>query len=217
MPKTVDLELAALGNNEDIDALVTVELDQHIVTAVLIPVDGNWRRIATLIFPTPFSDTSTTPSTWVRLARSMVQPEHYRAIFHASSGTMKGNFTESEAHVRVINGHALVVLSFESTARECVAAAPAPTPTKPGTHADGKGGCNVVHRWFQPDPTDPTHHFDLVTGSGHISVQELTEPMADSRTLLMAHLRNFSCQPFVFNEQMSHFEPSAPNAPCKSK
>jgi len=215
LPKSVDLELAALGNNDDVDALLTVELDQHIVTAVLIPVDGNWRRVATLIFPTPFNDASTTPSTWVRIARSLVQPEHYRAIFHASTGSMKSNFSESEAHVRVINGHALVVLSFESTVRECTVAAP--IPPKPAAHPDNKGGCNVLHRWFEADASDPTHRFELVTGSGHISVQELTEPMADSRTLLMSHLRTFSCQPFVFNEQMSHFEPSALNAACKAK
>ena len=31
-----------------------------------------------------------------------------------------------------------------------------------------KGGCTITHRWFQPDPADPTKRFELVTGVGHI-------------------------------------------------
>src|SRR5206468_3390093 len=54
MPRAIDLQLVPLGNTDELDALLTAELDQHIVTAVLIPVEGNWRRIATLTFATPF-------------------------------------------------------------------------------------------------------------------------------------------------------------------
>jgi hypothetical protein len=49
MPRSIQLEFVALGTDDDLDALLTVELDQHIVTAILIPDDSNWRRIATVL------------------------------------------------------------------------------------------------------------------------------------------------------------------------
>ncbi len=216
-PRSLDLVLAPLGNTDDMDALLTVELDQHIITAVLIPVDGNWRRIATLTFSTPFDNSNTTPTTWLRTARSLVQTERYRAIFHASSGslaTISSNFTENEAQLRVINGKAVVTLSFESTVRDCTALPPVGQPVPRGAP---KPSCDLTQRWFQSDPTDPTHRFELITGSGRLMAKELQDPLISSRTVLLSHLRNFACQPFVFSEATQHYEPSAPNAPCRSR
>jgi hypothetical protein len=220
MPRSVDLQLVPIGNNDDLDALLTVELDQHLVTAVLVPVDGNWRRIASLVYATPFDNGTVTPTTWIRTARSLVQKDRYRAIFHASAGSLSGNFTENEAHLRVINGKAVIAISFESTAREC---AVPPTPASPGKPAPPaqrstvKPGCDITQRWFQPDPADPGKKFELVTGTGHISPKDASNPLANSRTMLLAQLRSFSCQPFIFSDASQHFEPTAATAPCRAK
>lgn len=250
MPRSISLDLLPMGNSDDLDALLTVELDQHLVTAILIPVDGNWRRVATLIYATPFENRATTPTTWLRTARTLVQKERYRAIFHASTGSMgapgtpggsgtpgasaipgasgtsgasgspgsteafDGNFVENEAQVRILNGHAVVTLSFESTVREC--AAP-PTSSKLVAHSAVRGGCNVTQRWFQPDPAEPISHFELVTATGRVSPKEADDPLASSHTMLLSHLRNFSCQPFLFSETTERFEPSAANGPCRAK
>lgn len=235
MPRFISLDLLPMGNSDDLDALLTVELDQHLVTAILIPVDGNWRRVATLIYATPYENRATTPTTWLRTARTLVQKERYRAIFHASTGApgtpgalgtpgassspgateaFDGNFVENEAQVRILNGHAVITLSFESTAREC---APPPTSSKPLAHPPAKGGCNVTQRWFQPDPVEPISHFELVTATGRVSPKEAEDPLANSHAMLLSHLRNFSCQPFLFSETSERFEPSAANGPCHAR
>jgi hypothetical protein len=227
MPHSVELNLVPIGATDDLDALLTVELDQHLVTAVLIPVDGNWRRIATFIYATPFDDTSNTPTTWIHTARSMMQKDRYNAIFHAASGPASGNFTENEAHLRIVNDKPIITISFESAARECIAstttASSAITPTKSTSRAatgvtaakpPAKGGCTITHRWFQPDPADPTKRFELVTGVGHITPKEAEDPMANAPAMLVSQLRSFTCQPYVYSETNQHYEPTAPNGPC---
>jgi hypothetical protein len=217
MPRSISLELAPIGNTDELDALLTVELDQHIVTAVLIPADGNWRRVATLIYATPFDNTTISPTTWLRVARSLVQKDRYRAVFHASTGPLTGNFTENEAHLRVINNHAVITISFESTARECTAPAAPAGPGKIVQHSTAKPGCNITQRWFQPDPADPGKRFELITATGHISPRDAENPLANSRNMLLSQLRTFSCQPFVYSEPTQHYEPTAPNAPCRTR
>ncbi len=209
IPRSIDLQLTTLSNNnDDLDALLTVELDQHIVTAVLLPVDGNWRRIATLVYPTSFLDASTTPSTWLRIARSLVQTDRYRAIFHASSGSLRGSYQENEAQLRILNGKAVIVFSFESTAKECSAATAAA-----GTRG-ARGGAGGGGRWFQPDAADPTHRFTLVSGSGHLTLKESADPVASARIGLDSHLRTFSCQDFAYNDPAQRFDVLTPNLPC---
>lgn len=214
MPRSVRLDMLAMGNNDELDALITIELEQHIVTAVLVPEDGNWRRVATLIFSTPFEDRTTTPSTWLRTARSLVAKDRYRAIFHASSGSMDGNFVENEAQLRIQNNRAIITISFESMAREC---SPKPVAGKPTPRSSIRPGCDVRQRWFQADPADPSRKFVLVTGTGHLAPKEVESPFADARTMLTAQLRNFSCQPYTYSELSQHYEPSAANGACRAK
>ncbi len=216
MPRAITLDLVPIGTTDDLDALLTVELDQHLVTAVLVPVDGNWRRVASLVYATPFDNGTITPTTWLRTARSMIQKDRYRAIFHASTGSLTGNFTENEAHLRIVNGKPIITISFESTVRECTVPSPA-LPGKQVPHSTAKPGCDITQRWFQPDPADPTKKFELVTGTGHVSPKDAENPLASTRTMLLSQLRSFSCQPFLYSEATQHYEPSAPNAPCKNK
>jgi hypothetical protein len=199
-PHSVQLDFVPLGSTDELDAVLTVELDQHLVSAILLPEDGNWHRIATVIYPTQFSDPASTPSTFLRIARSLLQHEHYRAIYHATSGTPTGDFIENEAHLSILNGRAAITISFASTARNC---------DNKSTHT-----CEVVHRWLQPDPTDPQHRFTLVTASGRLSAHEAADPLASARTFQMAHLRNFSCQPFLFSEADERYEPIANTRAC---
>ena len=77
---SIQLDFVPLGTNDELDALLTVELDQHLVTAVLVPEGDTWRRVGTVVFPTPFYDPTTTPATFLRTARSFQQPNRYRAI-----------------------------------------------------------------------------------------------------------------------------------------
>ena len=83
-PRSIQLNFVALGNNDELDAILTVELDQHIVSAILFPQDGNWRRVATVLYATPFNDPRTTPATFLRLDRSLQQPDRYRAVITIS-------------------------------------------------------------------------------------------------------------------------------------
>ncbi len=200
MPHSVQLEFVALGSGDELDAILTVELDQHIVSAILLPEDGNWKRIATVIDPTSFSDPTTTPYTFLHLERSLLQPDRYRAIYHAAANGPRGDFVENEAHLRILNGRAVITLSFASTARTC------DSPTRPG--------CEITQRWLQADAADPAHRFFMVTGTGWLSAKESADPLARSRVFQIAHLRTFTCQPFLYSTSTEHFEPTANAAAC---
>jgi hypothetical protein len=199
-PHSVRLDYIPLGNTAELDAILTVELDQHLLSAVLMPEDNEWRRIATVLYPIAFTDIATTPSTFLREDRSLLENKHYAAIFRATANSPTGDFTESEAHLRILNGHAVITLSFASTERSCD-----PTHQHP---------CDFTERWLQPDTSDPEHRFLLVTATGHVKPTEAGEPIAHSETFEIAHLRTFTCQPFEFSDTTLHFESTAAPIPC---
>jgi len=203
-PHSLHLDFVPLGTNDDLDAILTVELDDHIVSAVLLPDDGGWRRIATVLYPTNFNDPNTTPSTFLRLARSLIEQDRYRAVFRASTSGPNGDLTENEAHLRILNNRAVITISFVDSARTC--------DNSGAKHA----GCQLVRRWLQPDPTDDTH-FTLVTGTGRFDAKELADPLARAVTYQVAHLRQFTCQPYIFSDATLHYEPIANPAPCLAR
>ncbi|AEU38114.1 hypothetical protein [Granulicella mallensis] len=207
MPHSIQLEFADLGSSDDLDAMLTVEMDQHIVTAILMPDGDNWRRIATVFVADTFQDPRTTPATFAHTTRSLLQQDRYQAVFRALATDNKGNYTENEAHLRIFNNRAVITMNFASGARDC-------TSASVGKRTDAAGGCNIVHRWLQPDPTDPAKHFTLVTATGHLSAHEAADPLGTSRAYEDAHLRNFSCQPFLFSDVALRFEPTAISGPC---
>lgn len=197
---SVRLDFVALGITPELDAILTVELDQHLVSAILMPQDGAWHRIATLSYPTAFTDPTTTPTTFLRTDRALPENQHYAAIFHAITKGSNGDFIENEAHLRILDGHAVITASFASTERTCD-----PTHQHP---------CDFTERWFQPDTTDPEHRFLLVTATGHVKPTESGDPIARSETFETAHLRTFTCQPFAFSDTAQHFESTAAPTPC---
>jgi hypothetical protein len=199
-PHSVHLDFLALGETDELDAIVTVELDQHMVSAIMMPENEEWHRIATVLYATAFSDPATTPSTFLRTDRSLLEPLRYTAIFHAVANGANGDYTESEAHLRILNNRAVITLSFTSAERACDAASERP--------------CEVIERWLQADGSDPGHHFLLVTATGHVKSKDAGDPIASAETYETAHLRTFSCQPFVYSESALHFEPAANAAPC---
>jgi hypothetical protein len=203
-PHTIQLDFIALGPTDELDAILTIELDQHIVSAILVPQGDNWHRVATVIDPTPFSDPRSTPATFLRIARSLIQHERYRAIYRAVTTGPNGDFTENEAHLRVLNNKAVILISFTSSERAC--------ETGP-RHT----GCAVTRRWLQPDPDDPAHRFILVTATGRLTPHEAAEPLADATTFQQAHLRFFSCQPYIYMDNSQHYEPTANSTPCPLK
>jgi hypothetical protein len=209
-PHSIHLEFAPLGNSDDIDALLTAELDQHIITAVLVEEDGNWHRIATITYATPFDDPNTTPSTFLHTERSMMQHNRYQAVFHGSTSAPNGNFTENEADLRIINGKPVITVSFANVERDCGAVPPEGRRTR-------SSGCTVTQRWFQADPIDPYRVFLLVSATGHIFSSEATGAFMNSREFLIAKTRTITCQKFAYNETSLHFEPSGPNGPCPSR
>ncbi|MBE7159127.1 MAG: hypothetical protein INR62_11980, partial [Rhodospirillales bacterium] len=73
-PHSLQLDLLQLGSSEELDAMLTLELDQHVVSAILVPEDGNWRRVATLTFASSFNAGAATPSNFVRPLRSWLHP-----------------------------------------------------------------------------------------------------------------------------------------------
>ena len=84
-PHSVRLDFLALGTSNELDAILTVELDQHLVSAIFMPEDEQWHRIATVAYPTSFSNPSTTPYTFLRADRSLQEPQRYTAIFHTTT------------------------------------------------------------------------------------------------------------------------------------
>jgi len=202
---SIQLDFVALGNTDELDAILTVELDEHLVSAILMPDSGNWKRIATMLFPTPFMDPTTNPGTFMRTARSFTQSTRYRAVYHSYVPGQNGDYTENEAQVRILNNKAQVVISFVSSSRTCTVAA---------TGKNAKPGCEVVQRWLQADPIDPARRFVLVTGTGRLSDKEIPYALTTARTFQTAHLRTFTCQPYLFSDVTEHYEPMANASPC---
>jgi len=203
-PHSVQLDFVPLGANDDLDAILTVELEQHIVSAILLQEDGNWKRVATMLYADAFADTEHTPSTFLRITRSAITHERATAVYRATTVTGTGDTVENEGLLRLLNGHATIVLSFASDVRTCVT----PTPGHP------RSGCELVHRWVESDTADPTHRILLVTASGHLTPREAADPLAHATQFELAHLRSFACQPFAFSEASSRFEPTANSGPC---
>jgi len=199
-PHSVRLDLLALGASNELDAILTVELDQHLVSAIFMPEDEQWHRIATVIYPTSFSSTSTTPSSFLRADRALREPQRYSAVFHSTAGGPNGDFTETEVHLRILNGRPTITTSFASSERTCD-----PTHQHP---------CDITQRWLQPDGTDPEHRFLLVTATGHAKPNAAGDPIAHAEAFEESRLRDFSCQPFAFSDTSLHFEPSGPSVPC---
>ena len=199
-PHSVRLDLVALGTSNELDAILTVELDQHLVSAIFMPEDEQWHRIATVIYPTSFTNPSTTPSTFLRADRALGEPLHYAAVFHSTAGGANGDFTETEVHLRILNGHATIIAGFASSERTCD-----PTHQHP---------CDITQRWLQSDSTDPGHRFLLVTATGHDKPNEAGDPIAHAETFEESHLRDFSCQPLAFSDTTLHLEPIGPAGPC---
>jgi len=203
-PHSVQLDLVPLGLNDELDAILTVELDQHMVSAILVPQGDSWHRVATVVYAAAFSDPATTPATFLRIARSLLQHERYRAIYRATTAGPNGDFTENEAHLRVLNNKAVILISFASNARACESA-----PKRPG--------CELTRRWLQADPDDPSHRFLLVTATGRLTPQEAANPLASAATYQQSHLRAFSCQPYTYSDATQHYEPTANSGPCPAK
>ena len=213
LPHSIQLEFAALGPEDELDAILTAEFDHHIVTAILIPDGDNWRRIATILVADPFADVSTTPSTFAHTSRSLLEHDRYRVVFHAETTDGHGNYTQNEAHLRLINRQAVITTSFVSASRDCTV----PPPTGKQTTPNPTAGCNVLRRWLQTDPAEPYKQFTLVTATGRLSYKEATSPLGNAEDFDASHLRNFACQPFSFSDVTLHFEPIANSAPCPAK
>jgi hypothetical protein len=205
---SIQLDFVALGNTDELDAILTVELDEHLVSAILMPDSGNWKRIGTMVFPTPFFDPTTNPGTFMRAVRSFTQPTRYRAIYHSFVSGQNTDYAENEAQVRILNNKAVVTISFVSNSRSCVttAAAAVGKPLKPG--------CDLAQRWLQADPSDPERRFLLVTGTGRLNEKEMTDVLSKARTFQTSHLRTFTCQPYIFSDVTEHYEPMANATPC---
>jgi hypothetical protein len=202
---SIQLDFVALGNTDELDAILTVELDQHLVSAILMPDNTNWKRIATILFPTQFFDPTTNLGTFMRTSRSFTQPNRYRAIYHSYVPGQNGDYAENEAQVRILNNKAVVTISFVSSACSCVVA-------QPGKAA--KPGCEVTQRWLEADPMDPARRFILVTGTGRLSDKEVADVLGKARVFQTAHLRTFTCQPYIFSDVTEHYEPMANASPC---
>ena len=201
-PHSVRLDLIPLSDSNELDAILTVELDQHLISAILMPEDEQWHRIATALYPTAFANPATNPTTFVRTDRSLLDPLRYTVIFHTTTNGANGDFTETEVHLRILSAHAAVTTSFASFERSCD-----PTHQKP---------CDITQRWLQPDTTSPEHHFLLVTATGHDRLHEASDPIAHAEAFEDSRLRTFTCQPFTFSDTTLRFEPAADPAPCIS-
>jgi hypothetical protein len=199
-PHSIQLDFVALGTGDELDAILTVELDQHMVSAILVPEDGDWHRVATVVLPASFADPNTMPSRFMHAQRSLLEPTRYSAVYRGLSAAPNGDFLENEAILRVINGRAFIEISFVSSARAC-------DTTK------GHTGCEVTRRWLALDPNDD-HHVVLVTGTGKFGSREAADPLARSDIFQTARLRTFVCQSFALSDNGERMEPTANPVAC---
>lgn len=206
VPHSVQLNYVALGSSGELDAIVTVELDLHLVSAILVPSGNAWRRVGTVTYATNFADPTTNVGTFLRTVRSLLGPEHYTAIFRGVSITPDGDLTEHEAHLNVFNGHAAITISFASAERVCET--PHLQPHTP------HGECDLTERWLQGEPALGSSAAILVTASGHVGVHDAIDPVSRMRLFDFARTRNYECQPYEFSDETSHYEPTANSAPC---
>jgi len=197
---------AALGDAGELDAIVTVELDLHLVSGIFVPSGSAWRRVGTVTYATNFADPTTNLGTFLRTVRSLIGPDHYTAVFHAVSLTPDGDLTEHEAHLNIFSGKAAVTISFASAERVCETQRLQPrTP---------HGDCDLTERWLQGEPAQGNGTAILVTATGHVGARDAIDPVSRFRLFDFARTRNYECQPFQFNDETSHYEPTANSAPC---
>jgi hypothetical protein len=200
-PHSVQLDFVALGGNDELDAIITVELDQHIVSAILVPQDDSWHRVASVLQATAFGNSATTPDSFLHLTRSLIQHERYRAVYRATTNAPNGDFTENEAHLRILNNKAIILISFVSSIRAC--------PNNPK-----RPGCDITRRWLQPDPSDASHRFLLITATGRLTPRDIADPIGAADAFQQAHLHTFACQPYIYSDATQHYEPTANSGPC---
>jgi hypothetical protein len=206
VPHSTQINYVALGSSGELDAIITVELDLHLVSAIMIPSGSSWRRVATVSYATNFADPTTNLGTFLRTVRSLIGPDHYTAIFRGVSITPDGDLTEHEAHLNVFNGRAAITISFASAERVCET--PHLQPHTP------HGDCDLTERWLQGEPSQSSGEAILVTAIGRVGLHEAIDPVSRMRLFDFAHTRNYECQPFEFDDDTSHYEPTANSAPC---
>jgi hypothetical protein len=205
-PHSVQLNYVALGSSGELDAILTVELDLHLVSAIMVPSGGSWRRVGTMTYQAAFADPTTNLGTYLSTVRSLIGPDHYTAIFHGVSITPDGDLTEHEAHLNVFNGHAAITISFASAERICEA--PHLQPHTPRTD------CDLTERWLQAEPAQGNAAAILVTATGRVGAHDAIDPLSRIRLFDFARTRNYECQPFLFSDETSHYEPTANSVPC---
>ena len=225
-PHSVRLDLLPLGDSGLLDAILTVELDHHIVSAILLPrpaksqaqANGHasvsllgksqspppaqWYRIATLIDPTSSANPSGSIQRFLLTSRSLVNPARYTAVYHTITESPNRDFKETEVRLQVFSGHAVITAGFTSRQRSCDAAAQDP--------------CEITQRWLQPDPSDPRHRFLLVTATGYEQRGAPGKPIAHTRIFEDSHLRTFLCQPLSFSNATLQFQPLAGPTSCSN-
>jgi hypothetical protein len=206
IPHSVQLNYVALGSSGELDAILTVELDLHLVSAIMVPSSGSWRRVGTMTYATAFADPTTNLGTFLHTVRSLLGPEHYTAIYKAASITPDGDLTEHEAHLNVFGGRAAITISFASAERICE------TPHLQ-THTP-HGDCDLTERWLQAEPTQGNSAATLVSATGRVGLHDAVDPVSRTRLFDFAHTRNYECQPFLFDDKTSRYEPTANSAPC---
>jgi len=206
VPHSLQMNYVALGASGELDAILTVELDLHLVSAILVPSNGVWRRVGTVTYSTAFADPTTNLGTFLHTVRSLIGPDHYTAIFRGVAVTPDGDLTEHEAHLNVINGKAEITISFASAERVCET--PHLQPHTP--HAD----CDLTERWLQAEPAQGDAAAILVTATGRVTSHDAIDPVSRMHLFDFAKAHNFDCQPFLFNDETGHYEPTANSAAC---
>jgi hypothetical protein len=225
-PRSVRLDLLPLGDSRKLDAILTVELDHHIVSAILLPrparpqapTNGQssvkllgksqpppptqWYRIASVIYPISSANPSTSIQRLLLTSRSLINPARYTAVYHTITDGPNRDFKETEVRLQIFSGHAVITAGFTSRQRSCDAAAQNP--------------CEITRRWLQPDPSDPRHRFLLVTATGYQQRGERGRPIAHTRIFEDSHLRTFLCQPLSFSNATLQFEPLSGPTACSN-
>lgn len=203
-PRTVQLELLPLSNYSEIDALVTAELEHHLVTAVLTPANGEWRRVATVVTSIAPGDPVNTPSTFVSTGRLAANARRYEVVFRVRQPGSDGSLMENEAHLVLLGGRAVISANFVGESLQCSPAG------SPGGHTTG---CGITFRWLQP-PAATGEQPMLVTATGALNGKDAAGILAGSREFALTHARSFTCQPLSWTDATARFEAAGAPSAC---
>lgn len=206
-PDKVQLSYAALGADTTQDAVVALELTDHILAAVAVPTRRGWERIAVFDCWCKYDmkgDRDTLmESVQLRYAPEYAASSPFELVLRASGGGT-GLYEQQEGHFRLYRGELRRVMSFISRRETCD-----PTARTPYQ-------CDIEKRWFYTTSFGNVEGGVLVESRGSFAPHTTPSVQWEVRDIENRHLRPATCHAFRWNRDKFQYEPITVSDPCKT-